>query len=350
MLLYLDGSRGRVSLRVELADTPDAKTKGLRGRTFIAPNTGMLFVWDAPQPITMTMRDTGISLDIAFVSDGRITSIARAIPARTQSLIAGWGQYVIEAPPGYFARNYIALGSLVTVANLPPVNLLTSHYTDKHPARQGEILTTLEQNIANSRIARIHLFDETSSIRCGSRIQRVGPRIGVPRVTYRDFFDYANTYLPGQIAIIANADIFFDDSLAALVEHGLNGTLMCLSRWDEQPGRAPVHFLNPESHDAWVFQAPIRPFSCDWPLGVPGCDSRLAAEAKRAGLRLINPSRSIRARHLHTSNLRNYTPEQRINGEYLGVPIDGAGTEERTPVVVAAGAITWAPVGFLYKK
>ncbi len=92
-------------LQVELADNDATRAQGLRGRTALHPGTGMLFVWNHSVPRAMTMRETSIPLDIAFVdSHGRITSIARSIPAYTIPLIGGVGQYVIEAPAGTFAR------------------------------------------------------------------------------------------------------------------------------------------------------------------------------------------------------------------------------------------------------
>jgi uncharacterized membrane protein (UPF0127 family) len=68
----------------------------------------MLFVWDRPGLRSMTMRETAIPLDIAFVdSDWRITRIAQAVPAYTYPLIEGHGQYVVEAPAGFFTAHGI---------------------------------------------------------------------------------------------------------------------------------------------------------------------------------------------------------------------------------------------------
>jgi hypothetical protein len=309
----------------------------------------MLFAWDRSASRTMTMRETDIPLDIAFVgSDWRITSITNSVPAHAQPLVNGVGQCVIETAPGYFVRNKIAPGAPVSVTGSAPAHLLTSHYVDPHPARQLEIETTLKQNLANPHIARIHLFDETGAVNTDGRIQRVGARSPC-RVTYQHFFDYANKHLRGEIVIIANTDIWFDDSLARLSEYDLNDTLLCLSRWDERPGDAPTHFARWDSQDAWVFRSPIRKIACDFPLGVPACDNRIAYEAARVGLRLANPSGAIRARHIHVSRVRNYTPKQKLDGGYRAVPIEGAGAVERTQIIVPAGTMPVAPVGFLYR-
>ena len=103
MILLFDGR----PLHVELATTDASRTQGLRGRTSLASDAGMLFVWDRPGVRTMTMRETEIPLDIAFVDESwRITKLARSIPAYTYPLISGWAQYVVEAPAGFFERQY----------------------------------------------------------------------------------------------------------------------------------------------------------------------------------------------------------------------------------------------------
>ena len=140
------------------------------------------------------------------------------------------------------------------------------------------------------------------------------------RLTFRDLFDYLNRNLAGHGVIAANADIFFDDSLALLDGYDLEDRLLCLSRWDVHADGSASLFEHPASQDAWIFQAPVRGFSCGFPLGVPGCENRLAWEAQRAGLKLSNPGRSIKANHLHLSQVWNYTERQRVSGATETVP------------------------------
>jgi hypothetical protein len=139
-------------------------------------------------------------------------------------------------------------------------------------------------------------------------------------LTYRDLFAHANLHLAGERAIIANADIFFDDTLAQLHHYDLTRKLLCLSRWDIQANGDARFFDHPASQDAWIFEAPIREFPCGFHLGVPGCDNRLAWEAANAGLCVSNPSRSIKANHLHLTGVRRYRECQRLFGPTLAVP------------------------------
>jgi 2-O-methyltransferase len=199
--------------------------------------------------------------------------------------------------------------------------LLTGFYEDADLRRRGEILECVRRNTGNDHIDEIHLFvegplDADGLLAAYPPLAAAKIRL-IPqgrRVTYRRLFDYANERLPGRRVIIANADIYFDHTLARLGAYDLSGKLLCLSRWDAQSDGSARFFDHPASQDAWIFQTPIREFPCDWSLGVPGCDNRLAWEAERAGLALSNPSRSLRACHLHSSGVRRYSEAHRLAG------------------------------------
>ena len=215
--------------------------------------------------------------------------------------------------------------------------LLTAFYRDPHAGRRNELSECLLRNLANEQLSEVHLFLED-----GAR-----PRIDDPklrfvshdrRATYSELFDYANAHLAGRRVILANADIYFGADLARLARYDLTGKLLCVSRWDVHADGSASFFEHGESQDAWVFDAPLPQIACDFHLGLPGCDNRLAWEAAHAGLELENPARSLRAYHLHTSHVRRYREEHRIRGNtrsvhagYLGPPLD-------MPVATAAFA------------
>jgi hypothetical protein len=205
--------------------------------------------------------------------------------------------------------------------------LLAGFYEDKDARRLGELLDCLRRNLENVWLDEIHLFVEEPvalhelvsrhKLLASAKVRLIEHG---RRVTYRDMFAYANSRLRGRRVIIANADIFFDHTLARLDGYDLSGKLLCLSRWDVQADGSACFFDHPSSQDAWVFQAPIREFPCDFHLGLPGCDNRLAWEAGQAGLRLSNPSRSLRAYHLHLSRIHRYHERQRLTGPTRDVP------------------------------
>jgi len=205
--------------------------------------------------------------------------------------------------------------------------LVTGFYLDPDPARCAEFLECIHRNEANEGFDEIHVYIEdpvgTAQIRA-LHLPMAGPKIRLfphgRRLKYRDLFLHANRHLPGRIVVIANADMYFDHTLGRLDGFDLSGKLLCLSRWEIQKDGTMSFFDHSCSQDAWIFQAPIRDFFCDFHLGVLGCDNRLAWEANRAGLEIFNPGRSIRACHLHVSGVRRYKASERLAGPTCPVP------------------------------
>lgn len=60
-------------LQVEIADTPEARSRGLMHRTALAADAGMLFVFETPGRHCFWMKDTLLPLTLAFLDDrGRV--------------------------------------------------------------------------------------------------------------------------------------------------------------------------------------------------------------------------------------------------------------------------------------
>jgi hypothetical protein len=207
------------------------------------------------------------------------------------------------------------------------VILVTAFYLDSDAGRRGEFIECIRRNAGNPCIEQVHVFLE-NRIDPGQLRELYSP-FGTAnvtlvsqgcRVTFRDLFTYANTRLPRQRVIVANSDIYFDSSLARLDGYDLTSKLLCLSRWDVGPDGLAQFLDDPSSQDAWIFETPIRDFSCDFHMGVPECDNRIAWEARHAGLAVSNPSRSIRAHHLHLSRVRRYSKSDGLPGPILSIP------------------------------
>lgn len=64
--VFLTGNDA-VTIRVELADTPQARAQGLMFRRELPRGEGMLFVYEQPGPVSFWMRNTLIPLDIIFL-------------------------------------------------------------------------------------------------------------------------------------------------------------------------------------------------------------------------------------------------------------------------------------------
>ncbi len=79
---------GTTTFKVELAETPEQRAKGLMFREHLAENEGMLFLFPKPQTTAMWMKNTLLSLDMIFCNEqGKILEIREnTIPLSTKNL------------------------------------------------------------------------------------------------------------------------------------------------------------------------------------------------------------------------------------------------------------------------
>lgn len=229
--------------------------------------------------------------------------------------------------------------------------LLAGAYFDPSESRLLELATALRRNLECHEFEEVHLFieDEIDSffVRRGSPGTVAATQMSAllvdgkitlvetgRRTPFREYFTYANNHFQGKLCVIANSDIWFDGTLSLIEKTDLSETLVSLSKWNpgaDSPDSAAI------SQDAWAFRAPIREFLCDWTLGLPGCEGRLAHEAAQAGLKVINPSLSVIAHHEHASGIRRHRDWDRIAPPYL--PVMPATLEVREEVTELGGFI-----------
>lgn len=69
--ISVTSSAGQFSYDVELALTEAERSKGLSNRESLAPNTGMLFIFDTPGEYGFWMKDTLIPLDMIWISESK---------------------------------------------------------------------------------------------------------------------------------------------------------------------------------------------------------------------------------------------------------------------------------------
>jgi len=71
---------------VEVAKTPEERSRGLMGRKFLGKDEGMLFIFETEDYHGFWMKDTLLPLSIAFIDrDGRIVSITDMQPLTLDS-------------------------------------------------------------------------------------------------------------------------------------------------------------------------------------------------------------------------------------------------------------------------
>ena len=99
---------------VEVVDTADERAEGLMHRESLPKFSGMLFVYETPQPVAFWMRNTLIPLDMLFFdAQGRLTRIkSQAQPLDETPVVGGEAiQYVLEINGGLAAELGIDLGA-----------------------------------------------------------------------------------------------------------------------------------------------------------------------------------------------------------------------------------------------
>ncbi len=99
-------------VRAEVAADFSTRAQGLMHRKSLAPNAGMLFVFDGPAIHCMWMKNTYIALSVAFLDEeGAIINIADMQPHSEESHCAARpARYALEMTRGWFAQRGIKPG------------------------------------------------------------------------------------------------------------------------------------------------------------------------------------------------------------------------------------------------
>lgn len=220
-----------------------------------------------------------------------------------------------------------------------PFILYVPFFISAHLARQAEMTECLRQNMLLRAFESVVLLPESVELLARPAMlprsvhleidRSVEPR----RRTFADIFDLIRArhrYQP-HVAVIANNDILFDESLESVrALSSLRGVALALSRWHahERTFQPREVFRRADSQDAWIVDShdvPVRNLSVGaFMLGQPGCDNRLAYELQHtARLCVLNPALTVKVTHVHFSNHRTYTKNRKdavVPAPYLQVP------------------------------
>lgn len=195
------------------------------------------------------------------------------------------------------------------------INLYISLYEILNTERKNEILGVLKRNVQNQIIDKIVIFSEPND-----NISFNNAKINKVHIQSRPrFSDFIDVLDPECINIIANNDIeFLEPSRLNWLKYITSSDFITLTRY-ESNGKL-FRENRGDSQDTWIFKGrPDVLKYCDFPMGVPGCDNRIAYIFYAMGYRVLNPSKSIKTIHRHKSQFRFYTEEDRILGPYLNV-------------------------------
>lgn len=114
---------GPAVFRVEIADDPEERSKGLMHRTELGDEEGMLFVFETEQMMSFWMKNTPLPLSIAYIDErGTIREIYDMEPNSLAPVRSNLpARYALEVPQGAFHRRGVRLGHQIdlTVLNRP---------------------------------------------------------------------------------------------------------------------------------------------------------------------------------------------------------------------------------------
>jgi glycosyltransferase involved in cell wall biosynthesis len=195
--------------------------------------------------------------------------------------------------------------------------LYTPYYRAASERRQAELDRCLRENVACREIDRIVLLIDDGSTPPvdDPKIELVSIR---RRPSYGDWLELA-ARRPEHYAILANTDIYFDETLAgigAILDRP--NAFIALSRWEEVAGQLIPH-RNPHwSQDVWAIRSTglvhrgllqkagmIR-------MGIPRCDNKIAYLFAIHGYEIHNPMNALRSVHVHESEERGYDKKRDV--------------------------------------
>ncbi|MBI1371003.1 MAG: hypothetical protein GC162_20405 [Planctomycetes bacterium] len=210
------------------------------------------------------------------------------------------------------------------------LTLYTNYFTHASAARRADLDFCFSRNLENPWIDRLVVIsqatpEEIAKFSTNPKVVVVNLDCGknpYRRPTFRNYFDLVNQFTtsPNDLNIVANSDIYFDDSLAMIQGLDLNNVCLALTRWEHRDNGEHVLEIHEDwSQDAWIFQGRVRPMGhLDFPMGIWGCDNRLAWQLYRDDYLAANPCFDVKAIHMHASGVR-------FNGTRVEGPTDTVG-------------------------
>jgi len=202
---------------------------------------------------------------------------------------------------------------------LKPIILIQQFFIHRIEERQHELIECLKKNINNPYIDKIILLNE--QIYDLNKYGINSDKIEQVNIKYRLSYHYALNYIKTSIdnshCILANTDIYFDESIQTLRSLNLTNKFLALLRYNiNEDNSVELHNGGrPDSQDAWIIDSDINIDIDDdfkFNLGKPGCDNAITYIMFKNRYVVYNPSLTIKSYHLHKTDIRDYNSTELV--------------------------------------
>jgi len=231
-------------------------------------------------------------------------------------------RYVINRSSRKFLQEEVDKGiDKLTGFELNTINVYYNYYIPKDKQRQKEVNYCLNQLINSENIDNLYLFS--------SKKDYESLNINYEKVKFIDLrtiptFKYVFGLMESNSGdndynISINSDCYIQESSYKYLTKLKKDDCWVLLRWDIVDEKMNIRHRNKGfSQDCWIIKGkPKKMDNINFNYGVPGCDNRISFELKKSGYNVFNPSKDFKVIHYHLSDLRYYTQEDRVNGDYL---------------------------------
>jgi len=203
-------------------------------------------------------------------------------------------------------------------------NLFVEYIKTNNEHRQSEFDFCLKHNIQSKLFDNIYVITGEDIPFFSPRVFRIFPY--GDRTNYQNIFDMREASLENDINIIANSDIYFDDTIKLIDDKVTDEIALGLSRWYPSDdyyyvngfhhnGKAAV-----ESNDVWIWKGKCKVKNGDFPIGYYACDGRIMQCFIEAGYRVYNPAHDVKVWHKHKYRSGSNPPT--VSGPYWKGPSD----------------------------
>lgn len=110
---------------LEVARTPEQVAQGLMFRESLAPGSGMVFVFDGPEPRAFWMKNCHFPLDMVFaLADGTVVAVLENVPPCTEDPCPSYpsgapADTVVELTAGDARRHGVVRGARLSFVSVP---------------------------------------------------------------------------------------------------------------------------------------------------------------------------------------------------------------------------------------